>query len=689
MSMSPAKMILGLTIFLSAFLIFQIQPLMAKILLPIFGGSSATWITCLMFFQTFLLAGYFYSFLTSKLLSPRNQALLHIVFIAAAISQVWRVDSARDSIPDIQDPTSAIGYLLVLTTGLPYLLLASTSPLLQSWLNLGKSAASNYRLFALSNFGSMLALLSYPLVIEPNLSLDLQLTIWIVTFCFFAFSCALAAFATMKVQSDVGPAQQINFSPQRIKMTDLIWWLALSFFPSALLMAATEFLTRDVAPIPLIWVIPLALYLLSFILCFESSLWYQRKIYFALLLPIPMALCWLTQFQLASPSLSTILLFLGCCFVFFMLGHGELARRKPAAANLTLYFLVIALGGVLGGLAIGLVAPNLFSSNFDLSIVIVLSYFISVAVLTADKSSDWKKFIYAPKGLIIFTFILMGLFSSVLFLAFEHIHVMGTKLRVRNFYGALKVTDLEAEGTRNLTHGRISHGQQLLDPEKKFVPTSYYGGGSGAELTIGLSRQRNRPEKVGIVGLGAGTLAAYGRDGDSYKFYEINPLMVDIANSEFSYLKDSMAKLSIVLGDARLTLEKESANEFDILFVDAFSGDAIPIHLLTIEAFELYFRHLKADGLLAMHISNRYLNLIPVMGAAMTKLGLHGFVFETKRDIERQTDGATWVTLAKSSEAFSVLKELAPDAQTLQPNSDFKLWTDDYSSILNVMDLEL
>jgi len=646
-----------------------------------------------MFFQTFLLAGYTYSFLSSKFLSPRNQALLHIAFIAVAVSQVWRIASARESIPNLQDPTSAIGYLLILTMGLPYLLLASTSPLLQSWLNLGKSAASNYRLFALSNFGSMLALLSYPLLFEPTLSLDLQLTIWIIVFCVFALTCATTAAATMKIQNTAGPSDPIpedtqkatGFPTKKLSKKRLISWLGLSFFPSALLMAATEFLTRDVAPIPLIWVIPLTLYLLSFILCFDSPRWYQRRLFFALLLPIPITLCWLTQFQLANPSLSTIALFLGCCFVFFMLGHGELARRKPDAEHLTLYFLIIAFGGVLGGLAIGLLAPNLLSSNFDLSIIIVLAFFICVGVLASDPASNWKRFIFAPKGLVVSTFIIVGLCSAILFLAFEHLHVMGTRLRVRNFYGALKVTDLDEDGTRNLTHGRISHGQQLLDPEKKFVPTSYYGGGSGAELTIGLSRQKGRPEKVGVVGLGAGTLAAYGRSGDSYKFYEINPLMVDIANSEFSYLKDSLAKVSIVLGDARLTLEKEAANEFDLLFVDAFSGDSIPIHLLTIEAFQLYFRHLKEDGLLAMHISNRYLDLIPVMGAAMSELGLKGIVFETKRDPERQTDGATWVTLSKNSQALSNIKEVAPDATPLEAHSDFKLWTDDYSSILSVM----
>lgn len=446
------------------------------------------------------------------------------------------------------------------------------------------------------------------------------------------------------------------------------------------MVADTSFLTENIAPIPMIWVAPLALYLLSFIICFERDGWYQRKLFLPLLAVALFALSYLPTMGLNDlPIFVSMGINLAAFFIVCMVCHGELAMQQPSSQYLTIYYLMLAIGGVLGGFFVGVIAPYWFNDNYELSIGILLSGIV-VALIFFSKSSFKNKFwkSISTVGVICFLMLLGAIRIS------DHFdELSGAELSVRNFYGTLKVYLNEESGYRSMRHGQISHGRQLTNPNQLLEPTTYYIRDSGVGQAILIKEASSKSIKVGVVGLGVGTLAGYGRSGDIFRFYEINPQVIEVANQKFTFLSKSPAKVDIVLGDARLQLEHESSQQFDVLVVDAFSGDSVPIHLLTQEAFTQYFRHLKKDGVLALHITNRFLNLQPVVKMAADQFGQD--IRMVVYDIPEGQEGfrSHWALMTKNNDFFKDARLI--NAKTIDAPKNFKPWKDDYSSLISVM----
>jgi SAM-dependent methyltransferase len=456
----------------------------------------------------------------------------------------------------------------------------------------------------------------------------------------------------------------------------LLLWVFLSFCPSMLLIAITTHLTQNVAPIPFLWIAPLTVYLLSFILCFESARWYRRAFFLPLLVLALGAIAYALLDDESTLGVTVLVpVFVAGLFVVAMTCHGEVARLKPDARYLTRFYLMISVGGMLGGLFVGLIAPRVFNAYYDLPLGMILTALAVVAALRYDRSSLLYRVRKAFNWGVAIALVvcLTAVLSRQMFLEGRD-----ARLMVRNFYGVLKIVESASRATRTLYHGRIVHGTQLLAEGWRRRPTTYYSETSGVGIAI-LATQGSTPQHVGVVGLGAGTLAAYGRREDRYRFYEINPLVIDIARSEFFYLADCRAQVEVVLGDARLSLEREPPQGFDVLAVDAFSGDSIPVHLLTTQAFSIYRRHMKPDGILAIHVSNRYLDLAAVVKQAADNLGMVAKIIDTDDDEEEITYGAKWVLLNTSA---TILEGAAfRSAQPATASRPVRLWTDDYTSI--------
>ena len=667
----------GLTIFLSAFLLFQVQPLIGKMILPWFGGSAAIWTTCMLFFQTVLLLGYFYSHWVTRSLTPSGQSLVHGVLLMVSLL-LLPVSPSLDWMPlGAENPTLRILGLLTVSIGLPYFVLSTTGPLLQAWFARERSGQVPYRLFALSNFGSMLALLAYPLAVEPVFSTQWQSWIWSGLYVCFAAACALLAWRGRKGSIIAAPSQQEGPPPH---WKDKLLWASLAACPSILMVADTSFLTANIAPIPLLWVAPLALYLLSFILSFERSGWYQRKIFLPLLVLGLSALAYLPTLGIvALPLYLSMGINLSAFFVACMVCHGELARRQPHPSHLTGYYLMLAVGGVAGGFFVGVIAPYCFDSNYELSVGIVLTGLIAAIAVIPKMRFARPQSRGASIG-----------FSAVLLLALSWIRIeahleetSGAEVKARNFYGTLQVFNNTQEGHRSLVHGQIVHGRQHTTPGKEQLPITYYSPESGVGRAIGLKAEQG-PVRVGVIGLGTGTLLGYGRAGDSYRLYEIDPLVVEIAQKNFSFLSGTPAATEIVLGDARLQLEREPDQLFDVLAVDAFSGDSVPVHLLTLEAFAQYFRHLKPDGILAVHISNRFLDLRPVVKSAADHFKREVRLIDAESEPEKMVLRSRWMLLSQDPELFE--EPDFDDAIEVENKRGFKAWKDDYSSILSILE---
>jgi SAM-dependent methyltransferase len=665
------------TILLSAFLLFQLQPIMGRMVLPWFGGSAAVWTTCMVFFQALLLLGYLYAHGLATRLSAGTQRWVHLALLCVSGSVLPLAAGVDWKPADGGDPTFRILSLLACSAGLPFFVLSATSPLLQAWYARGRSTALPYRLFALSNLGSMAALLSYPVLVEPALTLRQQSVSWSCAYALFVLACTVITWRAGGTQNRAvrAVAPSIN-----VPLLTLALWIVLALCPSAVLLAVTTHLTQNVAPIPLLWVLPLALYLLSFILCFESTRWYRRKLWMPIFV---VALAAMTAALLDNGRLlglgSMIPLFCAGLLALSMVCHGELAALKPQASALTRFYLMIALGGMLGGLFVGLIAPRLFDGYHELPIALLLSAAVTWSVRRRDPTA-WVNSGNARRrrGAVL-------MLALVLAAALAYRPVVAareSRIMLRNFYGVLRTKDWIAEGQvrRTLYHGRIIHGMQLIDGARRHWPTTYYGPESGVGLAIRETRD-GRGQRVGVVGLGTGTLAAYGRRADYYAFYEIDPHAIDLARWEFSYLMDSAAAVDVTEGDARLVLDRQAPQRFDVLVVDAFSGDAIPMHLLTREAFALYARHLNADGVLAVHVSNRYLDLAPVVKQSAAAIGMQARVLDTIGDAGRIYYGATWVLATRTPQLFAraSLRAALPIEQTLP------VWTDDYSSIYRVI----
>jgi hypothetical protein len=674
----PAKAFAGngvyaLTIVLSAFLLFQLQPVMGRMVLPWFGGSAAVWVTCMLFFQALLLLGYLYAHGLVTRVAPSRQKLVHVLVLAASIAVLPLSASTQWKPIDGSDPTLRILALLFASAGLPYFALATTSPLLQAWFVRTRGGEVPYRLFALSNLGSMAGLLSYPLLIEPTLTLRQQSLIWSCGYALFALLCAALAW-----RAGGAPSAAIarETSAHAGAGTNLRW-IALAFLPSALLLAVTTHLTQNVAPIPLLWVLPLALYLLSFILCFESTRWYRRGVWLPLLV---VALASMAGALLDNGRLLglawMIPLFCGGLFTVAMVCHGELAALKPAPALLTRFYLLIAFGGMLGGLFVGIAAPHLFPAYYELPLLLLVTP-VMIWVLRRGDSQAWSNRARWRQGAIA-----VALLGLAVALAWRPaVVIQESRAMMRNFYGALRTKDWvgDTERRRSLHHGRIIHGMQFIGDARRLWPTTYYASNSG--MGIAMLETERPGRRIGVIGLGTGTLAAYARAGDTLEFYEIDPNVLDLAQHEFTYLADTPAKIQHSIGDGRLVLERQAPQQFDVLVMDAFSGDAVPLHLLTREAFQLYSRHLKQDGLLVVNVSNRYVNLAPVVKRAAQTIGMDARLVETWGDAARVYYGASWVLATRSSEFFA--RERLKNAKPIVSN--LAIWTDDYSSLFSVL----
>ncbi len=741
------KALFGAAILLSAFLLFQVQPLIAKLILPWFGGSAAVWTSCMLFFQVALLGGYAYAHWVSRQ-SGRTQTALHLGLLALSFLSLPISPAAWWKPHGAEDPLLRILGLLAVTVGLPYFLLSSTSPLLQSWYSRSSGGAMPYRFFALSNAGSMLGLLTYPVLVEPYLTNRQQVRMWSASYVVFVLACAAIAWRSRHARAEMA-VEPGTPSPS---WSDRLVWMGLAACASALLLSVTNHLTQNVAAIPFLWVLPLSLYLLSFILCFDSDFWYRRWLFTrlgAVALP-SMAYAISSRTDISDLRLA-IAVFSVLLFVLFMVCHGELARSRPDPAHLTTFYLMVSVGGAIGGLFIGFVAPYAFNALYDLPVVVSLTGFLFVYLLWRGrgKKTASATFLDAPYdkpviatltvllvGYILWRavaarmggapflnasydpWVLLGIAGAIAlyvmwrgrgslddslvwfaiaaglavgitgFLARDTWNsISDSVVLARNFYGALRVYDSDTDGSmgpvRTLRHGTIDHGEEFLWPQNERFATTYYARNSGVGLAI-QNLQLLGPMNVGVIGLGAGTLTTYARPIDNYTIYDINPLVLRISRTYFRFLRNCMAPHQIVLGDARLSLESEPSKQFDVLAVDAFSGDAIPVHLLTRESFALYWRHLKPDGILAVHVSNRFLSLGPVVALAAAEDGKRAMMVSNPEDDTKEIAASDWV-LVTSRPAFFEQKEIKAVAQKIEPIPGLRTWTDDYSNLYKIL----
>jgi hypothetical protein len=666
----------AITVFLSAFLLFQIQPIIAKMILPWFGGSSSVWSTCLVFFQAELLLGYLYVHLLHELLSPRRQNVVHCVLLLLSLATLPVIADPAWKDVAFANPTWNVLVVLAAAVGMPYLLLSTTGPLMQAWYARSFASAMPYRLYALSNLASMIALLSYPVLVEPYFRVHDQAMAWSAAYALFVVACFGSAWQSWKGVSSEREVLKVSSEPiPRPPLAECLLWIGLAMTASLLLLAMTRHLTQDVAPVPFLWVVPLSIYLLSFILCFDAPRYYYRP---GFLVALPIAFLVLDRVLDGGGMEVPVLVSLMCLslFVFCMVCHGELVRRRPPVRHLTLFYLMLSIGGALGGTFVGLLAPAIFNAYFELPIGLFLCALLVSIVI-------WRDLRLIRRGLLV-----VALLAYAYRLGGISIdYVENYRVVVRNFYGQLRVDDADQEGLgikRRILHGRINHGEQFLAAEHRRQPTAYYCEDSGVGQALrGVAG--TRPLKVGILGLGAGTLATYGRSGDELRMYEINEQVLDLARSEFSYLGDSLATIVPVLGDGRLMLEREPAQNFDLLAIDAFSGDSIPTHLLTLEAMQAYLRHLKSDGVLAVHITNRYLDLRPVIAAAAEQLGLSALIFDLDPAAgDRFCRHSVWVLLMPVERAAQLAKTFH-GAEKLVPRPGFPVWTDSFSNLLGIL----
>jgi SAM-dependent methyltransferase len=761
----------ALTILLSAFLLFQVQPVIAKIILPWFGGSAAVWATCLLFFQLVLLLGYLYAHASIRYLKPRRQMHLHIGLLALSLialivlpvypSAAWKPSGTAD-------PTWGILSLLGVTVGLPYFLLSTTGPLLQAWYARRYQGAIPYRLYALSNAGSMFALLSYPFLFEPFFGTHRQAGMWSVGYCVFLALCVFTAIRSGMAPQAAPAAEASAGDPIAAPgPREYTLWLLLPACASALLLAVTNHISQNIAAIPLLWIAPLSLYLLSFILCFEGRGWYRRFLYLPLLAVFLGAMALAMDGFEKAPVQVVIGMFLLGLFSCCMVCHGELVQLKPDPKYLTHFYLTISAGGALGGLLVAFVAPHLFNGFYEFPLALMACAVLTLIVLRANPDPQWFRQ-FLPPVRIVAAAVLVGLAgyfgyarhlkvigwahdlahrvakswtppdsfdNYAIYAALLSISVVallllradwrfrwvrragglytfgieivaltiggylmyqvgesttGHRLMLRNFYGGLKITDTGPatafDSVRRLTHGTINHGEQFLNPARRDLPTTYYGPETGVGIAI-RDKGKLQAIRVGVIGLGTGTIAAYGRLGDYYRYYEINPLVPKISNagaaSQFTFLPDCQCKVDVAMGDARLSLERERPENFDVLAVDAFSSDSIPVHLLTREAMQLYFRHLKPDGILAVHISNRYLDLQPVIAGETKATGHIARLVDTDDDTAQDVFGATWVLVTAPSPGFDA--DVISDSTEIASKRSVRLWTDDYSNLFQIL----
>ncbi len=659
----------ALTIFVSAFLLFLVQPIIAKQILPWFGGSAAVWTTCMVFFQCVLFAGYAYADWIARRLAIRRQVMVHAVLLAISLISLPIVAGSGWKPSGADDPSWRILGLLTATIGLPYFLLSTTGPLVQAWFARGYPKRTVYRLYALSNLASLLALLAYPFAIEPWVTTNTQAWSWSGAYLVFVLACAASGWMTLRqsvgtFSEDAPETAKAETTPVPERREHLTW-LLFSAMGALMLLAVTNHITHDLASVPFLWILPLSLYLLTFILCFEGRNWYKRKYFLMPVILVVGAMGWtLVQVELRMGiPVSLIGLFVICMFF-----HGELAARKPAPEHLTRFFLMLSLGGALGGLFVGLLAVKLFNANYEFGLGLVLTL---VAVAIVVRRVRW----------VIPTMVMASLaFGGYLLYAQQE--YMADKIIVmkRNFYGSLHVRDTNAadpeNALRRFVHGVINHGEQFLAPHRQDEPTAYFRPHSGIARALAVLDQPNR--RIGIIGLGVGTLATYGRDGDVIRFYEINPDVIEVAQSHFTFLKRSKAKIELVLGDARLELERETPQAYDLIVVDAFSSDSIPVHLATKQALDVYLSHLKPEGVVVFQISNKFLKLAPVLKKIAEARGLHGMMLADPENM-KDNYSSEWY-LMTANDRIAKHPAFAPLINEVEEIRGVKAWTDDFNN---------
>jgi len=671
--MLSTRSLYDFAIFLSAFLLFLVEPMSAKQLLPALGGSSAVWLTCLVFFQLTLLLGYLYAHWLTRHAFDRRRQLLYLALLAAAIvllitQRLIRPDLSRGS----SHPVTTIFLDLTLTIGLPFLLLGSTSPLLQIWLFRKQGGHVPYRLFALSNAGSLLALIAYPTLVEPHLPLRLQRFFWAAGFMVYAALCAILS---RQVPEAAQPAPQQDTATAPVSTATRWLWFLLPMAAAMQLSAVTSHITSNIAAIPLLWILPLAVYLITFILAFEFPRLYRRSVLVRLLVVMLASLGYaISKIDSSFPIGIAILFFLFECFAACLFCHAEAyALRPQRPSETTLFYLLVAAGGVTGTFFIGIASPLLFAANYDLSITFLVTALLALAVTWPD---GWGQRLLWATGCILMLYLNFALHNA---------YANDALMMNRNFYGSLRVKQSvtkEGQPLRLLLNGTIQHGTQIFSPGLTRTPTTYYARDSGIGLAL-ANCCAGRTRNIGVVGLGAGTLAAYGNAGDRIRFYEINPHVLPIARNLFTYLRDSQARITVTEGDARASLAHEAPQGFDVLVVDAFSGDAIPIHLLTTEALTLYRKHLAPHGILAFHVSNQYLNLAPEVAQLAAAAHMQARLFDTPSVDSRGEFRSTWVLLTDSP-TFFTLPEISAIATPIDPIPGLRAWTDDYSSLLPI-----
>lgn len=692
------------TILTSSFLLFLVQPIIAKQILPWFGGSAAVWTTCLVFFQLALLGGYAYSDLSNRWLKHRTQSTIHIVLLLVSLAALPIVAATGWKPVGNEDPLWRILGLLLVTIGLPYFMLSTTAPLIQSWFARehadAKTAERVYRFFALSNLGAILGLLAYPFAIEMWVSTHTQAIGWSVGYALFALLCIGSAWRARRwtdaAENDPAEAPKPLFdalsgnrasagsAPQ---IRDYLLWFMLAALASVMLLAVTNHITQNVASIPFMWVLPLTLYLITFVLCFEGrggKGFYLRKFWLPPTLIMICMMAWGVTAKYGFLSIDiAIPLYCSGLFLVCMFCHGELAAAKPAARYLTRFYLILSLGGAVGGMFVGLAAPKLFSAYWELLLGLGVLALMAL-VLTRPRPSEFglRSGMTAAAALVSFV--------VVVYYAYDYDWLLkegGTIHAERNFYGRLSVKQLgnnesDPDTNRMMLHGTIVHGRQYIQPSYRRITTSYYTESSGFGMV--LSRLNQGPRRIGGVGMGVGTIAAYGRPGDMVKFYEINPKVIEMASNYFYYLKESPAQIKIALGDARLVLEREDPQQFDVLAIDAFSGDAVPVHLVTREALAVYLKHIKPEGAVAFHVTSRYLNLAPVIKQLADEVGYTAVLIADRSDNNDYSSHSDWVVVTRNLNFLSDPEVMGKRA-TIAPIAGMKIWTDDFSNLFQIL----
>jgi spermidine synthase len=686
-------------IFISAFLIFLVQPLIAKQILPWFGGSAAVWATCLLFFQTALLAGYAYAHALTQWLSLRRQVLVHTALLLLAcvtmpilVDAYWRPTGQ-------EEPISRILLLLAATIGLPYFLLATTTPLVGAWYARRYRAAAPYRLFALSNFASLLALLGFPFLIEPTLGTRETALGWSMLFVGFALLCATLAWRTLRAVF-LEAAPEADSPPQResgagsgggasqpaataVGQASPVmaggWpaWVGFSAVGSALLLGVSSHLTQNISSAPLLWVVPLALYLVTFIVSFDHPRWYHRGVFLplgALALPLMAWLADSLELALVTPVYAAGL------FVLCMVCHGELYRLKPEPARLTQFYLALSVGGAFGSLLMAVAAPLLLDGHYEFYGALAVAAALGLALRVGDGLPGRMAYRAAAVA------VLMGV-GALSWLSIDA-YARDVRFMARDFYGVVRTRDSDTGGEafRTMYHGGIAHGGQLLRPELQMTASSYFGPTSGYGRVF--ASLPDGPRRVGIIGLGAGALAAYARPGDHWVFYEISPAVVQAAREEFSFLHQMPGTHEIVLGDGRLALDREAPRLYDVIAMDAFAGDSIPSHLITREAMAIYVKHLKPDGVIVFQATNRFVDPMPVIRRLADAVGMQAMLVSDSPVYD--TGAQYWLSLTDQvvvtrNRALLGAQPLQEAAQAIAPRPDLPLFTDDYVNLLKIL----